>query len=218
MSNQKQYNIEVSQEIIDAAERDVVGRCMVAEAIKAAIPGASRVEVDMQTVRFTVDGERETYFTPWDVANSIVLFDGGDPIDPFSFRLVRRNRVIMQRQVIDEASKPVDAAAARARYAARRAAAVAADPDASRVKKAKAKAKAEERQAEYEQIKAERGPVRRRVSRPVQRVTTDTEIGVVKNGAIKRSAGNHRTMTRIYGARELRANQPDARARRGFAE
>jgi hypothetical protein len=229
MDNQKtkQVTVTVTAEIIDAAERDSTGRCMVTNAIKASVPGVSRVESDMQTLRFTRDGERETYFTPWDVQNALVRFDGGDPIEPFSFRLVYRNRVIVQRAIVDPASKPVDAARSRALDARRRAEKVANDPDASDVKKARAAAKAVERQREADALRAEHGPVKITRNRPPSRVETDTERGVRRAVPRARPATTEqakqypnlaRTGRRIYGARVMRANQPDAREHRGFPE
>jgi hypothetical protein len=66
---------------------------MVAEAIKDAIPGATKVHVDLQTIRFTmVDARtgrkiRRTYLTPGKPQTALVRFDGGLLVEPFSFRL-----------------------------------------------------------------------------------------------------------------------------------
>jgi hypothetical protein len=216
-SKNKQLDIDVTAEMIDGAERDVVGRCMVAEALKA-IPGITRPSVDMQTIRFTRDGERETYFTPWDVQNAIVRFDGGDPVEPFNFRLIFRNRVLLQRRLTDNESKPTLSARSRAEYAAKRAKEVAADPDASKVKKARAKAKAAEAKAEYETIRAARGPIKHPTDRPISRQTTDTELGVVAQIKQVRYPNLARTSQRKFGQRIMRANQPDARVDRGFTD
>src|SRR5215472_13072355 len=215
-STRKSVDISVTQEHIAEAERDSTGRCMVAEAIKSSIPGVSHVQVDMQTIRFTRDGERETYFTPWDVGNAIVRFDGGDPIEPFSFRLQFRNRVIIQRKMVESSSRPVEAARLRAVTAKKTAAAVAVDEDASESKRKKAEAKAEAARVEYEQLKAEHGPIRTRVNRPVSRVETETERGVKAKMPTVRYPNLQRTGRRSYGQRIMRANQPDARAERGF--
>lgn len=223
----KQVTINVTAGIIAEAERDMTGRCMITNAIKACVPGVSRVETDMQTIRFTRDGERETYFTPWDVQNALVLFDGGDAIEPFSFRLVYANRVILQRRIVDEASKPLEAARSRAYSATYKAKQLAQDPDASNVKKAKAVAKAAERWREVETLRAEHGAVKTRSNRPTSRVETDTERGVRKSVPRARAATTEkatrypnlsRTNRRTYGARVMRANQPDAREQRGYSD
>jgi len=214
----KHADVSVTEVHIAEAERDATGRCMVAEAIKSSIPGVSRVQVDMQTIRFTRNGERETYFTPWDVGNAIVRFDGGDSIEPFTFRLFFRNRVIIQRSVMDEASKPVDAARARAKSARKRATQLATDPDVSQAKRTKAAAAAATAQAEYDHLKKQHGPLRTRVNRPVSRVQTDTERGVADQMPTVRYPNLQRTGRRIYGQRIMRANQPDARKERGFAD
>jgi len=217
-SKTKSVDIAVSETHIADAERDVTGRCMVAEAIKANVPGVSHVQVDMQTIRFTRNGERETYFTPWDVQNAIVRFDGGDSIEPFTFRLLFRNRVIVQRSLMTESSKPIEAARARAAYTRKRAAVLAADPDVSPVKRQKAEAKAKATRAEFEKLKAEHGPIRTRVNRPVTRVETPTERGVRDRVPTVRYPNLQRTGQRKFGQRIMRANQPDARKERGFKD
>jgi hypothetical protein len=215
-SKTKSVEISVTEAHIAEAERDVTGRCMVAEAIKSSLPGVSHVQVDMQTIRFTRGGERETYFTPWDVGNAIVRFDGGDPIEPFAFRLLFRNRVIIQRSVMNEDSKPVEAARHRARAAKKRAATLATDPDASPVKRERAETKAKVAQADFEKLKADHGPIRTRVNRPVSRVETTTERGVKDRVPAVRYPNLQRTGRRVYGQRIMRANQADARKERGF--
>jgi hypothetical protein len=217
-SKTKSVDIDVTEAHITEAERDVTGRCMVAEAIKASVPGVSHVQIDMQTIRFTRNGERETYFTPWDVQNAIVRFDGGDPIEPFTFRLVFRNRVIVQRSILAESSKPVEAARVRAGYAKKRAATLATDPDASPIKRQKANAKAKAAQAEFDRVKAEHGPIRTRVNRPIAREETETERGVTRRMRTIRYPNLQRTGQRKFGQRIMRANQPDARKDRGFED
>jgi hypothetical protein len=80
--------ITVTQRHIDEAVPGHSGKCMVAEAIKDAIPGAMRADVDMQTMRFTDrDGVRRTYLTPGAAQQALVRFDAGDPVRPFAFNL-----------------------------------------------------------------------------------------------------------------------------------
>jgi hypothetical protein len=214
----KSVEIVVTEDHIAKAMHDVTHRCMVADAIRASVPGVSHVQVDMQTIRFTRNRERETYFTPWDVQNALIDFDGHDPIKPFIFRLVFRNRVIIQRSLVAETSKPVDNARNRAHRAKKRAEEIARDPGASLSKRQEAEEKARATQAEFEAMKTEHGPVRTRVNRPVSRVETNTERGVAGRIGTVRYPNLARTGQRTYGQRIMRANQPDARIRRGLKD
>ncbi len=81
--------LEITQEIIDdAIERDS-SHCLWAEAIKSAYPGASRVSVDLQTMRFTdpAKGLRYTYLTPRIAQVALVNFDQGVMPDEHSVTL-----------------------------------------------------------------------------------------------------------------------------------
>lgn len=77
-----------AQTIQDAIPRDS-SHCMIAEAIKAAFPTATRVSVDLQTIRFSDPGRglRYTYLTPRIGQLALIRFDTGDRPEPFSFRL-----------------------------------------------------------------------------------------------------------------------------------
>lgn len=79
--------LDVTQEDIDNAMHRESNRCAIADCITRTIPGASRVLVDLQTIRFTVDGERRTYFTPRPAAQYLVLFDAGRTTGPKRFVL-----------------------------------------------------------------------------------------------------------------------------------
>jgi len=63
--------------------------CVFAEAVKAAYPGATRVAVDLQTIRFTdpKKGLRFTYLTPRPCQVAIINFDQGIRPDSFSIQL-----------------------------------------------------------------------------------------------------------------------------------
>lgn len=86
---QRQWTIEVTER--EGAQGVVRSgtKCMVALAIARRIEDAKHIMVDMQTIRFTraSTGERLVFLTPDRVAQYIVDFDAGDPIDPFRFRL-----------------------------------------------------------------------------------------------------------------------------------
>lgn len=63
--------------------------CMIAEAIKASIPGATRISVDLQSIRFSDPAKRlrYVYLTPRAAQVALIRFDGGHPPEPFSMRL-----------------------------------------------------------------------------------------------------------------------------------
>ena len=81
--------LEITEDIIASAERRNSGHCMIAETVKVAVPDASYVTVDLQTIRFTILklGLRFTYLTPGPAQAALVNFDQGDHTEPFSIRL-----------------------------------------------------------------------------------------------------------------------------------
>jgi len=89
----KYTTIHVTQEDVDKALRRNSARCVLATAVARSIPGASKVAVDLQALRFTLDGERHVYFTPPAAVGYVIAFDAGDAIHPFSFRLSEKHRL-----------------------------------------------------------------------------------------------------------------------------
>lgn len=83
----RRLTLEITQEDIDNAMHRNSNRCAIADCITRTIPGASRVLVDLQTIRFTVDGERRTYFTPRPAAQYLIMFDAGRTVAPRPLRL-----------------------------------------------------------------------------------------------------------------------------------
>jgi hypothetical protein len=81
--------IEVTQEIIDESCQRDSSHCMVAEALKAAVPRAQYISVDLATIRFTdvEAGMRYIYLTPRRVQQEILNFDQGEKSEPFNFRI-----------------------------------------------------------------------------------------------------------------------------------
>jgi hypothetical protein len=86
---QRQLEIEVTQELIDEAQGRDSGHCMIAEAIKKAIPKAAHVAVDLQSIRFSdrIAGKRYLYFTPAACQDALIDFDYGTAVQPFKFRM-----------------------------------------------------------------------------------------------------------------------------------
>ncbi len=81
--------IDVSDERIKEAVPRDSSHCMIAEAVKASYPGAAKVSVDLQTIRFSDPkrGLRFTYLTPRVAQVALIKFDQGILPEPMSFRL-----------------------------------------------------------------------------------------------------------------------------------
>lgn len=81
--------IEVTQRHIDNALARSSTGCMIAEAIKDAIPDARHVAVDIQCIRLSRRGCRYIFLTPHIAQDAIVAFDQGrrDQLRPLTLRL-----------------------------------------------------------------------------------------------------------------------------------
>lgn len=81
--------VEITQENIDYSVSRDSGHCMIAEAVKAAVPSAAYVSVDLQTIRWSnrEKEERYTYLTPRSVQVVLVKFDQGKKPRPMGFEL-----------------------------------------------------------------------------------------------------------------------------------
>jgi hypothetical protein len=80
--------IPVEQKHIDRAMPASSSKCMIAEAVKDAKPGAHNVHVDLATIRYTdAEGNRKAYLTPGKCQVALVEFDAGIEQEPFSFYL-----------------------------------------------------------------------------------------------------------------------------------
>ncbi|SRR6266568_1120016 len=84
-------NLDITAELIEQSIQRDSSHCMIAEAVKAAVPGARSVSVDLQTIRFSDPDPkrpyRYTYLTPRVGQVALVDFDRGAPIEPFTMRL-----------------------------------------------------------------------------------------------------------------------------------
>lgn len=110
------FNVEVTDKDIERAKQNDSYRCVVAQAVARTIPDATRIEVDTQSIRFTRDGARFIYLTPYAVQGYVIAFDAGESIEPFSFQL--RNPQRVARRVRTETGLAAVRAADRARVAA----------------------------------------------------------------------------------------------------
>lgn len=99
--------VEVTEKhIADAIPRDS-NHCMIADAIKSAMPTAANVSVDLATIRLTDPARnmRYTYLTPRVCQAALVNFDQERKPEPFGFRL--RNGQVTQAHRRDVPKKPL---------------------------------------------------------------------------------------------------------------
>lgn len=82
--------IEVTSSIIELSTQADSSHCMIADAVRAAIPGARFVSVDLQTIRYTdpVKSLRYIYLTPRRGQEALIKFDQGQHPEPFAFYLM----------------------------------------------------------------------------------------------------------------------------------
>lgn len=96
MTDRTRTQIQVTEADIAKAHRKNSVRCVVVQAIARTIPDASRIDVDIQTIRWSRAGERFIYLTPYSTQGYIIAFDAGEEIQPFTFVLDERRRVPVQ--------------------------------------------------------------------------------------------------------------------------
>jgi hypothetical protein len=86
--NAPRLNFQVSAEQIAKATRKDSSHCMIAEALRDAMPSAEYVSVDLATIRFTdtLAGRRYIYLTPGPAQMALIDFDQGDKVSPFSVK------------------------------------------------------------------------------------------------------------------------------------
>ncbi len=81
--------IEVTEDLITNAVRADSTSCMIADAIKAQVPGATHVAVDLQSIRWSdpAKGLRYVYLTPTNAQGALVMFDQGLEMEAFTVKL-----------------------------------------------------------------------------------------------------------------------------------
>lgn len=97
MSKLESIKIHIDQHHIDNAEKRNSHRCMIADAIREALPGAKFISVDLQSIRFSIFDEtryreegvgiRYFYFTPTLAQVALLKFDQGKKVRPLSFTM-----------------------------------------------------------------------------------------------------------------------------------
>ncbi len=85
----KRFIIDVTQEVINNAVSKDSSHCVIADAVRDTIPGAQRVTVDLQTIRWTNkdSGLRYVALTPATGQAVLVNFDQGIKPEPFTLRV-----------------------------------------------------------------------------------------------------------------------------------
>lgn len=98
--------IQVTQDMIDHSIRGDSQRCMVRNAVATYMPDAKRIVVDLQFVRFTLDGVRYRYHVPTKAAYNLARFESGENVDPFTFTLEGTNAVAFVTNPPSSPAKP----------------------------------------------------------------------------------------------------------------
>jgi hypothetical protein len=107
--------LRITQEDIDKAHRKDSFSCVVAQAVARTIPEAHHIEVDTQTIRWTENGVRYLWLTPYVAQEYVISFDAGHQIRPFTCTLSRRTPV--QQQERTKAGTEIDRARSAVRTA-----------------------------------------------------------------------------------------------------
>lgn len=196
------WNIDVTADDISRSHARDSYRCVVAQAVARTIPDATRIDVDIQTIRFTHHGERQAYLTPYTVAGYVVAFDAGEEIHPFRFQL--RNPIKVRQQKMTTAGRDVARKQQQVRVAR------------DRVTKARETLSRDQSPAEAKAAEAAMAEEKARVARAKADVAdarsayaqADTKLSNVEGRTVPRV---HKTKSRSYGHRLLRVNQADDR-------
>lgn len=100
--------VPVTEEIISGACVADSSHCMIADAIRAAVPDARNISVDVQTIRFSLYDwdERIVYLTPRQGQEALLDFDAGETPDPFVMTL-RTPMVTRMRRPAAHKQKPL---------------------------------------------------------------------------------------------------------------
>ena len=122
MATPTRVTVKVTETDIARAHVNDSYLCVVSQAIARTVPDATHIETDTQSIRFSVDGERRIYMTPYAVQGYVIAFDAGDDIEPFTFQLRDPRRA--KRKVRTAAGKAAQKAGVQARRKATKAAVV----------------------------------------------------------------------------------------------
>jgi len=206
--HRSRFNFDVTAQDIEKAHVNDSFNCVVAQAIARTIPAARKIEVDLQTIRWSDENGRHVFLTPYSVAGYVVAFDAGDELHPFRF-MVRDAVPTVQKRAKTEAARAAvktRSKATRERKRLEDAQAVLDDPTAPPEKVAAAQVRAKEAptriaaaETAHEELKAAYKAAGESIS---QERITETTRRVPTIGKKKR---------REYGQRVLRVNQAEDR-------
>jgi len=205
--------IKVTQADIDKAIPKDSRHCAAATAIARALPEARRISVDMLFVKFSEGEERYCFATPSAIQAYIIDFDAGEEVHPFSFRLDKRNRMLIQRYVTTDEGRQIAKATEKLRRRTARATELAKDPATLPAERARAEERVAVARVEVEEARATAGvKPRQKVDRsPSPPTAHDAGDGVIRRDQArskKRSAP--KSHVREYGLRTMRINQARA--------
>jgi len=92
------FKIRVTQENIDQATRELSSKCMVADAVRACVPGSVNIHADVSTIRWSKGSKRYIHPTPSKGQAAISNWDAGMPVEPFEMTLSRPLVVEVQKR------------------------------------------------------------------------------------------------------------------------
>ena len=92
--------IKINTDLIYTSKQADSSHCMIAEALKLALPEAKSISVDLQTIRFSLPEKRLrfVYLTPRIAQIALVEFDQGIEPEPFEFNLSRGHVTAMYKR------------------------------------------------------------------------------------------------------------------------
>lgn len=82
-------NISITKEHIENGIARDSHHCMIADALKEAIPEAQYILVDLQSIRYSLPASKKRYvhLTPLKAQRALIKFDQGRSVKPFEFTL-----------------------------------------------------------------------------------------------------------------------------------
>jgi hypothetical protein len=200
--------VKVTEEDIAKAHIGDSFKCVIAQAIRRQLPSARKIEVDIQTIRWSDDNGRHVFLTPYAAAGYVIAFDAGEDLFPFRFRL--RDAVpTVQKRAISETARAAKRSRDNVNHERQRmkaAETVLADPKTPSDKAAAAQERVNEgperikaAEAMHEDLKAAYKAAGRSMA---EERTTETT---------RRIPTLHKKKRREYGVRALRVNQAPGR-------
>jgi len=203
------FNFEVTAQDIEKAHVNDSYICVVAQTVARQIPTARKIEVDIQTIRWSDENGRHVFLTPYSVAGYIVAFDAGDEIHPFRFQL-RDPVPTAQKRAKSEAARAAKQSRTKVSHEQKRlknAQTVLLDPEAPADKVAAAQVRIKEAPARIEAAKVAHEDLKAAYAAAGESISEERISEATRRAAPK----VFKTKRREYGHRVLRVNQADDR-------